>query len=66
LNEEIVMELVKVVFMGWFKNESMFTKEITMMKDDVQWATTQYAEVNKALVKAFIDDKKVCEVDCRG
>lgn len=60
------MELVKVIFMGWFKNESMFTKEITMMKDDVQWATTQYAEVNKALVKAFIDDKKVCEVDCRG
>lgn len=60
------MELVKVVFMGWFKNESMFAKEITMMKDDVQWATTQYAEVNKALVKAFIDDKKVCEVDCRG
>lgn len=60
------MELVKVVFMGWFKNESMFTKEITMMKDDVQWATTQYAEVNKALVKAFIDDKKICEVDCRG
>ncbi|CAD2272445.1 discriminator of mRNA degradation [Shigella phage vB_SsoM_JK08] len=60
------MELVKVVFMGRFKNESMFTKEITMMKDDVQWATTQYAEVNKALVKAFIDDKKVCEVDCRG
>lgn len=60
------MELVKVVFMGWFKNESMFTKEITMMKDDVQWATTQYAEVNKALVKAFIDAKKVCEVDCRG
>lgn len=60
------MELVKAVFMGWFKNESMFTKEITMMKDDVQWATTQYAEVNKALVKAFIDDKKVCEVDCRG
>ncbi|UGO46713.1 putative discriminator of mRNA degradation [Shigella phage vB_SboM_Phaginator] len=60
------MELVKVVFMGWFKNESMFTKEITMMKDDVQWATTQYAEVNKALVKAFIDDKQVCEVDCRG
>lgn len=60
------MELVKVVFMGWFKNESTFTKEITMMKDDVQWATTQYAEVNKALVKAFIDDKKVCEVDCRG
>lgn len=60
------MELVNVVFMGWFKNESMFTKEITMMKDDVQWATTQYAEVNKALVKAFIDDKKVCEVDCRG
>lgn len=60
------MELVKVVFMGWFKNESMFTKEITMMKDDIQWATTQYAEVNKALVKAFIDDKKVCEVDCRG
>lgn len=59
------MELVKVVFMGWFKNENMFTKEITMMKDDVQWATTQYAEVNKALVKAFIDDKKVCEVDCR-
>ncbi|WP_080181630.1 hypothetical protein [Salmonella enterica] len=60
------MELVKVVFMGWFKNESMFTKETTMMKDDVQWATTQYAEVNKALVKAFIDDKKVYEVDCRG
>ncbi|AIS73360.1 gp51 [Shigella phage pSs-1] len=60
------MELVKVVFMGWFKNESMFTKEITMMKDDVHWATTQYAEVNKALVKAFIDDKKVCEVDYRG
>lgn len=60
------MELVKVVFMGWFKNESMFTKEITMMKDDVQWATTQYAEVNKALVKVFIDDKKVYEVDCRG
>ncbi|BBC14375.1 Dmd discriminator of mRNA degradation [Escherichia phage PP01] len=60
------MELVKVVFMGRFKNESMFTKEITMMKDDVQWATTQYAEVNKALIKAFIDDKKVCEVDCRG
>ncbi|UIU27716.1 discriminator of mRNA degradation [Escherichia phage vB_EcoM_SA21RB] len=60
------MELVKVVFMGWFKNESMFTKEITMMKDDVQWATTQYAEVNKALVEAFIDDKKVYEVDCRG
>ncbi len=60
------MELVKVVFMGWFKNESMFTKEITMMKDDVQWTTNQYAEVNKALVKAFIDDKKVCEVDCRG
>lgn len=60
------MELVKVVFMAWFKNESMFTKETTMMKDDVQWVTTQYAEVNKALVKAFIDDKKVCEVDCRG
>ncbi|WPK18156.1 hypothetical protein [Escherichia phage BYEP02] len=28
------MELVKVVFMGWFKNESMFTKEITMMKEN--------------------------------
>ena len=36
------MELVKVVFMGWFKNESMFTKEITMMKDDVQWACKMY------------------------
>lgn len=59
------MELVKVVFMGWFKNESMFTKEITMMKDDVQWATTQYAEVNKALVKAFVNDKKVFESDWR-
>ena len=60
--------LAKVMFIGWFENGSMFTKEITMDvsdKDHVWWATSQFAEINKALVKAFVDDKKVFESDWR-
>jgi hypothetical protein len=58
----------KVLFIGWFENGNMFTKEITMDvsdKDQIQWATSQFAEINKALVKAFVDDKKVFESDWR-
>ncbi|AIT74406.1 hypothetical protein RB27_039 [Enterobacteria phage RB27] len=63
------MELAKVVFIGWFENGNMFTKEITMDvsdRDQVLWVTSQLAEVNKALVKAFVNDKKVFESDWRG
>ncbi|AHK10892.1 putative Dmd discriminator of mRNA degradation [Escherichia phage HY01] len=63
------MELAKIVFIGWFENGNMFTKEITMDvsdKDQILWVTSQLAEVNKALVKAFVNDKKVFESDWRG
>ena len=63
------MELAKIVFIGWFENGNMFTKEITMDvsdRDQVLWVTSQLAEVNKALVKAFVNDKKVFESDWRG
>lgn len=59
----------KVVFIGWFENGNMFTKEVTLDvtdRDTVNWATMQFAEVNKALVKAFVDDKKVFECDWRN
>lgn len=62
------MELAKIVFIGWFENGNMFTKEITMDvsdKDQILWVTSQLAEVNKALVKAFVNDKKVFESDWR-
>lgn len=51
------------------ENGNMFTKEITMDvsdKDQILWVTSQLAEVNKALVKAFVNDKKVFESDWRG
>ncbi|ANN87490.1 hypothetical protein ABHG04_001624 [Escherichia coli] len=60
--------MAKVLFIGWFENGNMFTKEVTMDvsdKDQILWATSQFAEVNKALVEAFVDDKKVFESDWR-
>ena len=62
-------EFAKVVFIGWFENGSMFTKEIRMDitdKDHINWATRQFAEINKALVKAFVNDAKVFECDYRS
>ena len=61
--------LAKVMFIGWFENGNMFTKEVTLDvsdKDQIQWVTSQFAEVNNALVKAFVDDKKVFESDWRS
>lgn len=60
--------MAKVLFIGWFENGNMFTKEVTMDvsdKDQILRATSQFAEVNKALVEAFVDDKKVFESDWR-
>lgn len=60
--------MAKVLFIGWFENGNMFTKEVTMDvsdKDQILWVTSQFAEVNKALVEAFVDDKKVFESDWR-
>lgn len=62
-------EFAKVVFIGWFENDSMFTKEIRMDisdKEHIMWATMSFAEVNKALVKAFVNDVKVFECDWRN
>ncbi|XAO54507.1 Dmd discriminator of mRNA degradation [Yersinia phage vB_YenM_P8] len=62
-------EFAKVVFIGWFENGSMFTKEIRMDitdKEHIMWATMQFAEINKALVKAFVNDVKVFECDWRS
>lgn len=62
-------KLENVVFIGWFENGNMFTKEIRMDisdKDHINWTTMQFAEVNKALVKAFVNDVKVFECDWRS
>lgn len=61
-------KLEKVVFIGWFENGNMFTKETVLDVSDqnmIEWVTVQYAEVNNALVKAFVDDNKVFEYDAR-
>lgn len=60
--------LVEVTFIGWFKSGEMFTNDLMLTgeHDEIRWATTQFAEINKALVKAFVNDQKVCEVDFRG
>lgn len=60
-------ELIKVTFIGWFKNDNMFTKEIMLSGDreEIMWVTVQLAEVNSALVKAFVNDEKVFEADFR-
>lgn len=61
-------KLENVVFIGWFENGNMFTKETTLDVNDqnmIEWVTVQYAEVNNALVKAFVNDNKVFEYDAR-
>ncbi|ADR32418.1 Dmd discriminator of mRNA degradation [Escherichia phage vB_EcoM_VR7] len=61
--------LAKVMFIGWFENGNMFTKEMTLDvsdKDQIQWVTSQFAEVNNALVKAFVGDNLVFESDWRS
>ena len=61
-------KLTKVVtFIGWFKSGEMFTKDIMLSGDreEIEWVTVQLAEVNKALVKAFVNDEKVFEADFR-
>ncbi|UPW37750.1 zinc ribbon domain-containing protein [Escherichia phage vB_EcoM_ESCO10] len=61
-------KLENVVFIGWFENGNMFTKETALDVSDqsmIEWATSQFAEINKALVKAFVNDVKVFESDWR-
>jgi len=60
-------KLTKVTFIGWFKGGEMFTKDIMLSGDreEIEWVTVQLAEVNKALVKAFVNDEKVFEADFR-
>lgn len=61
-------KLTKVTFIGWFKSSEMFTKDIMLSGDreEIEWVTVQLAEVNNALVKAFVNDEKVFEADFRG
>ncbi|AFU20418.1 hypothetical protein HX01_0141 [Escherichia phage HX01] len=61
-------KLTKVTFTGWFKSGEMFTKDIMLSGDreEIEWVAVQLAEVNKALVKAFVNDEKVFEADFRG
>lgn len=61
-------KLTKITFIGWFKSGEMFTKDIMLSGDreEIEWVAVQLAEVNNALVKAFINDEKVFEVDLRG
>lgn len=57
-----------VLFIGWVENGSMFAKETALDVSDqsmIEWVTVQYAEVNNALVKAFVNDNKVFEYDAR-
>lgn len=58
-------KLTKVTFIGWFKSGEMFTKDIMLSGDreEIEWVTVQLAEVNNALVKAFVNDEKVFEAD---
>ena len=61
-------KLENVVFIGWFENGNMFTKVTALDVNDqnmIEWVTVQYAEVNNALVKAFVNDNKVFEYDAR-
>lgn len=60
-------KLTKVTFIGWFKSDEMFTKDIMLSGDreEIEWVAVQLAEVNNALVKAFINDEKVFEADFR-
>ncbi|WBF80796.1 discriminator of mRNA degradation [Escherichia phage vB_Eco_F31] len=60
-------KLTKVTFIGWFKNDNMFTKDIMLSGDreEIEWVAVQLAEVNNALVKAFVNDEKVFEADFR-
>lgn len=61
-------KLENVLFIGWFENGNMFTKETALDVSDknmIEWVTVQYAEVNNALVKAFVNDNKVFEYDYR-
>ncbi|QZI79989.1 discriminator of mRNA degradation [Escherichia phage vB_EcoM-172859UKE1] len=60
-------KLTKVTFIGWFKNDNMFTKDIMLSGDreEIEWVAVQLAEVNSALVKAFLNDEKVFEADFR-
>ena len=60
-------KLTKVTFIGWFKNDNMFTKDIMLSGDreEIEWVAVQLAEVNSALVKAFVNDEKVFEADFR-
>lgn len=62
-------KLENVVFIGWFENGNMFTKETALDVSDknmIEWVTVQYAEVNNALVKAFVNGNKVFECDYRS
>lgn len=61
-------KLTKVTFIGWFKNDNTFTKDIMLSGDreEIEWVAVQLAEVNNALVKAFVNDEKVFEADFRG
>lgn len=60
-------KLTKVTFIGWFKNDNMFTKDIMLSGDreEIEWVAVQLAEVNNALVKAFVNDEEVFEADFR-
>ena len=62
-------KLENVLFIGWFENGNMFTKETALDVSDqnmIEWVTVQYAEVNKALVKAFVNDNQVFECGYRS
>ncbi|AYR03947.1 discriminator of mRNA degradation [Escherichia phage OLB35] len=61
--------ITKVTFIGWFKSGEMFTKEVLSCYQVIAKKSSglryNLAEVNKALVKAFVNDEKVFEADFR-
>uniref|UniRef100_A0AB38Z2H4 Antitoxin n=1 Tax=Escherichia phage fDHCT2 TaxID=3075956 RepID=A0AB38Z2H4_9CAUD len=58
-------KLVKVKFVCCFNNGDTTTKEASVRENDIVWVTTQFAEVNSILVKAYVDDVEVYEHDAR-
>ncbi|QPI13459.1 translational repressor protein [Salmonella phage vB_SalM_ABTNLsp5] len=58
-------KLVKVKFVCCFNNGDTTTKEASVRENDIVWVTTQFAEVNGILVKAYVDDVEIYEHDAR-
>lgn len=59
------MSLVKAIFRGVDKDGNEFVLNHILFDSDLEWVTKQFAEVNKAEVSCFVDDKKIFVFDFR-